>query len=46
MNVKGNEKKTQAKVNEAENKVINMLSDEEMINRAEMIRKDLTAKAV
>ena len=43
MNVKGNKTKKQAAINETESNVINMLSEEEVIIRAETIRKDLTA---
>ena len=43
MNVKGNKTKKQAAINETESNVINMLSEEEVIKRAETIRKDLTA---
>ena len=43
MNVKGTKTKKQAPNNKTENNVINLLSEEEMIHRADAIRKDLTA---
>ena len=43
MNVKGNNEKKQAKVYESENNVVSILSQKEMMDRAEAIRGGLTA---